>query len=70
MTNHDGPRLDTAKHHFGIALVIAGVAKELLSTGDLVQVLAYTVGHQNHVPPGYPEREFVDFMATRVTASG
>lgn len=74
MTNHDGLRLEAAKRHLGIALVIDRVAEELLATGDLVQVLPEIIGRQNHVRLVYPEREFadpkvrafVDFIASRV----
>ena len=70
-------RLQAAKRHLGIALVVDRVAQKLLSTGDLVHVLPNTVGRQNHARLVYPEREFVDpkvrafvdFIASRVTAA-
>lgn len=77
MTNHVGLRLEAAKRHLGIAIVLDRIASDLLASGELVTVLPNIVGRRDHVRLVYPDREFlepkvrafIDFIASRVEAS-
>jgi DNA-binding transcriptional LysR family regulator len=76
MTNHLGLRMQAARMHLGIALVIDGEAQPHLESGDLVQVLPDKVGREDKARLVYPDREFlppkvrafVDFIAGQVEA--
>ncbi len=76
ITNHEGLRLEAARRHLGIALVLDRVAEQLMQRCELVRVLPEIVGRHNHVRLVYPEREFVepkvrafvDFIAAKVSA--
>ena len=76
MTNHHGLRLEAARRHLGIALVIERQAEVLIASGDLVRVLPDIVGRRNRARLVYADREFVDpkvrafvdFIASRVSA--
>jgi DNA-binding transcriptional LysR family regulator len=77
MTNHGGLRLQAAKRHLGIAMVIDRTATELLASGELVWVLPQIVGRVDRACLVYPDREFldpkvrafVDFISSRVDAT-
>jgi DNA-binding transcriptional LysR family regulator len=77
MTNQMGIRLEAAKAHLGIALVIERFAGPDLASGALVPVLPDIVGRDERACLVYPDREFldpkvrafVDFIASRVQAA-
>jgi len=73
-TNHAGLRLEAARRHVGITLVVDRTATQALESGELVPVLPGIVGRTDHVRLVYPHREFldpkvrafVDFMVDRI----
>jgi DNA-binding transcriptional LysR family regulator len=75
-TNQVVLRLQAARRHLGIALVIDSMARELCERGELVHVLPGVVGRRDHARLVYPDREFVppkvrafvDFIVSRVQA--
>lgn len=75
MTNHAGLRLEAAKRHLGIAMVVDRAAREALAAGELVHVLPDVVGRRDVVRLVYPERRllepkvraFIDFMVEKVS---
>ena len=77
MTNNVGLRLEAARRHIGIAMVIDRMAVDLLASGELVKVLPNIVGRLDRVCLVYPDREFlepkvrafIDFIASSVKAS-
>jgi len=74
MTNHEGLRLEAAKRHLGIAIVIDRRARDQLASGELVTVLPDIVGRRDRACLVYPDREFldpkvrafIDFIVSRV----
>lgn len=77
MTNQATLRVEAAKRHLGIAIVIDRMVGGLLASGELVAVLPKIVGRRDRVCLVYPDREFlepkvrafVDFIATKVEAN-
>ena len=77
MTNHSGLRLEAAKCHLGIAMVVDRSAGDLLASGELVQVLPGVVGRPDRARLVYSDRgfldpkvrAFIDFIVSRVGAS-
>lgn len=77
MTNQAILRVEAAKRHLGIAIVIDRMVDELLTSGELVAVLPNIVGRRDRVCLVYPDREFlepkvrafVDFIASKVEAN-
>jgi DNA-binding transcriptional LysR family regulator len=76
MTNHTGLRMEAAKRHLGIAIVVDRIASSMLASGELVQVLPDVVGRRDDARLVYPDREFldpkvrafIDFIVSRVEA--
>ena len=76
MTNHVGLRLEAAKRHLGIAIVVDRVAKDLIDEGELVSVLPEIIGRRDVARLVYPDREyldpkvraFIDFIVSRLSA--
>ncbi len=75
MTNHPGLRLEAARRHLGITLVVDRMAHESLESGELVHVLPGVVGRSDRARLVYPDRAFlepkvrafIDFIAQRVS---
>lgn len=59
-TNHEGLRMQAAMRGLGITMVIDRMAADALASGELVHVLADTVGRRDHARLVYREREFLD----------
>ncbi|MFT5685931.1 MAG: DNA-binding transcriptional LysR family regulator [Myxococcota bacterium] len=76
-TNQMGMRMELAREHLGIALLIDQVAASGLASGELVVVLPGILGHRERLSLTYPDRTFldpkvrvfVDFMATTIQES-
>ncbi|MCO4772218.1 MAG: LysR family transcriptional regulator [Deltaproteobacteria bacterium] len=76
MTNHGGLRLEAAKRHLGIAMVVDRNAQALVATGELLHVLPGILGREDRARLVYPDRgfldpkvrAFIDFIVARLTA--
>ncbi len=73
-TNQMGLRVQAARRHLGIALVIDRFAEAAIDAGEIVPVLPERVGREERVALVYPDRTFldpkvrafVDFLAARL----
>ena len=76
-TKRRSVRVEAARGGFGIAVGLLTVERDLLKSGELVQVLPGTVGDESRLTVVYPDREFldpkvrafVDFLVARVEES-
>ena len=60
VTNHNGLRVEAARCHLGISLVIDRTAASALDAGELVHVLPDVVGRVDHARLVYADREYLD----------
>lgn len=76
-TNHMNLRMELARRHLGIALLIEQLAARGLESGELVAVLPGVLGRRERLSLAYPDRAFldpkvrvfVDFMAEAIQTS-
>lgn len=74
MTNHVGLRLEAAKRHLGIAMLVDRLVAPELADGSLLRVLPDLIGRRDVARLVYPERRllepkvraFIDFMVSKV----